>query len=216
MDQRIRSDENTAFPSVKYSLHLILLLRRRYYNGDKDPSYWKDAELKGGKPMIPRIKKILFATDLSSSAYHAFLYAFSLAEEYKAKITILPVIEPLPQFAVVFKDFEETVRHNRQERDANEIRRRLQIFCEKVGTRIDAVCSNYLSRILVPMGDPVEEILNAADKEGTDVIILGSHGKGFMKQTFLGSVSRAVLERSRKPVLSVPLPLQKGTDWIEI
>ncbi len=170
----------------------------------------------GGKPMIPRVKKILFATDLSSSAYHAFLYAFSLAEEYKAKITILHVIEPLPQFAVVFKDFEETVRHNRQERDVHEIRRRLQVFCEKVGTRIDAVCSDYLSGILVPMGDPIEEILNAADKEGADIIVLGSRGKGLMRQTLLGSVSRAVLERSRKPVLSIPLPLQEGTDWIEI
>ncbi len=74
--------------------------------------------------MIPRIKKILFGTDLSGSAYHAFLYAFCLAQEHKAKITILHVIEPLPRFAVAFKDFEEMVKHNRQERDVNEIKRR--------------------------------------------------------------------------------------------
>lgn len=217
-DERIRVDGNTAFPFAKYSFHLILLLRRHYFKmAVRRPFYGKAAGLKEVNLMIPRIKKILFATDLSSGAYHAFLYAFSLAEEYKAKITILHVIEPLPQFAVVFKDFEETVRQNRQERDVNEIKRRLQLFCEKVGTRIDAVCSDYLSGILVPMGHPVEAILNAADEEGADVIILGSHGKGFMKQTFLGSVSRAVLERSRKPVLFVPLPFQqKGADWIEI
>ncbi len=166
--------------------------------------------------MIPRIKKILFATDLSSNAYHAFLYAFCLAQEHKAKITILHVIEPLPRFAVAFKDFQEMVKHNRQERDVNEIKRRLQAFSQKVGSQIDSVGSDFLSNILVPMGHPVEEILNVADEEGCDVIILGSHGKGFMKQTFLGSVSHAVLERSRKPVLIVPLPSQKGTDWIEI
>jgi nucleotide-binding universal stress UspA family protein len=108
------------------------------------------------------------------------------------------------------------VKHNRQERDVNEIRKRLQVFSEKVGRKIDSVCADFLSNVLVPMGHPVEEILNAADEERCDVIILGSHGKGFMKQTFLGSVSHAVLERSRKPVLIVPLPFQKGPDWIEI
>ena len=70
--------------------------------------------------------------------------------------------------------------------------------------------------VFVPMGHPVEAILNAADEEGCDVIILGSHGKGFVKQTFLGSVSRGVLERSRKPVFIIPLPFEKGSDWIEM
>ncbi len=81
---------------------------------------------------------------------------------------------------------------------------------------MDSVCSDFLSNILVPTGHPVEEILNVADEEACDIIILGSHGKGFMKQTFLGSVSHAVLERSRKPVLIIPLPLQRAADWIEI
>jgi nucleotide-binding universal stress UspA family protein len=170
----------------------------------------------GGRPEIPQIKKILFATDLGKNAYHAFLYAFYLAQEHKAKIVILHAIEPLPHFAVGFKDFEEMVKHNRQERDIKEIKKRLHVFCEKVGTQMDTLCSDFLSNILVPTGYPVEEILNTAEEEGCDVIILGSHGKGFLKQTFLGSVSRGVLERSRKPVFIIPLPYEKGSDWIEI
>jgi nucleotide-binding universal stress UspA family protein len=57
----------------------------------------------------------------------------------------------------------------------------------------------------------VEEILKVADEEGCDVIVLGTHGKGFLKQTFLGSVSNSVLLRTRKPVLTVPLP-SENTD----
>jgi nucleotide-binding universal stress UspA family protein len=38
------------------------------------------------------------------------------------------------------------------------------------------------------------------------VIILGTHGKGFLKQTFLGSVARSVLDRAKKPVFIIPLP----------
>ncbi len=166
--------------------------------------------------MIPQIKKILYATDLGKYAYHAALYAFSLAQEHKAKIVILHAIEPLPHFAVVFEDFEEMVKYNRQERDTDEIKKRLVVFCQNVGDQIGSSCPDYVSNILVPMGNPVEEILNAADIEDCDVIILGSHGKGFVKQTSLGSVSRGILERSRKPVFIIPVPFEKGTDWIEI
>jgi nucleotide-binding universal stress UspA family protein len=63
-----------------------------------------------------------------------------------------------------------------------------------------------VSKILVQPGHPVEEILKAADEEAYEVIILGTHGKGFLKQTFLGSVARSVLDRARKPVFIIPLP----------
>jgi hypothetical protein len=38
---------------------------------------------------------------------------------------------------------------------------------------------------------------------------LGTHGKGFSKQTFLGSVPRSVLDRARKPVFIIPLPQEE-------
>ena len=59
-----------------------------------------------------------------------------------------------------------------------------------------------------------EEILNAATDEGCDVIVLGTHGKGFLAHAFLGSVSKAVLHRPRKPVFIIPLPSEKtSVDW---
>jgi nucleotide-binding universal stress UspA family protein len=47
--------------------------------------------------------------------------------------------------------------------------------------------------------------LKASDEEGCGLMVLGTHGKGFLKQTFLGSVARSVLDRAQKPVLIVPL-----------
>jgi nucleotide-binding universal stress UspA family protein len=165
--------------------------------------------------IIPLINEILYATDLSENSYQAFRYAFSLAQQYSAKIIILHAIEPL-HLAVVYSGFEEMVKRHREEKDINEIRRRLQAFCERASLQMGPVSTEVVSKILVPMGHPVEEILTAADEEGCDVIVLGSHGKGFMKQTFLGSVSRQVLERSKRPVFVVPIPPQKGADWVEI
>jgi nucleotide-binding universal stress UspA family protein len=63
--------------------------------------------------------------------------------------------------------------------------------------------------VIVTAAYPVEEILNIADAKACDVIVLGTHGKGWLRGTFLGSVARSVLERTRKPVFIVPLPADK-------
>ncbi|HMK52713.1 MAG TPA: universal stress protein, partial [Thermodesulfobacteriota bacterium] len=56
------------------------------------------------------------------------------------------------------------------------------------------------------------EILKVVDEEACDVIVLGTHGKGFLEQTFLGSVSSSLLLRTRKPVFLVPLPSEDISD----
>jgi nucleotide-binding universal stress UspA family protein len=49
--------------------------------------------------MIPKIKKILYATDLSKNSSYAFLYAIDMAKRHDAKIIILHAVEPLPPYA---------------------------------------------------------------------------------------------------------------------
>ena len=56
------------------------------------------------------------------------------------------------------------------------------------------VCESY----------PAEEILKTASKHDCDLIVMGSHERG-MTHTFLGSVAKSVLRRSRVPTLIVPL-----------
>src|SRR4030065_2085031 len=89
------------------------------------------------------------------------------------------------------------------------MKKHLQAFCKKAESQIGPPCVELVSKILVPLGHPPEEILNAAEKEGCDVIVLGSHGKGFLAHTFLGSVSSSVLHRTRKPVFIIPLPSEE-------
>jgi nucleotide-binding universal stress UspA family protein len=96
------------------------------------------------------------------------------------------------------------------------IRNRIRKFCEKVDEKNSLSCVVLVTKILVQVGYPPEEILKVGDEEGADVIILGSHGKGFLRQTFLGSVSGSVLARARKPVFIVPLPPEKISIWDEM
>ena len=171
--------------------------------------------------MIPQIKKILYATDLSKNSAYAFFYAVDMAQKHNASIVILHSIEPIrpiyDEGGMALEDMLKKAKKQEQEENIQEIKKRLQEFCEKTEIQIGFPCSELVSKILVPLGSPVEEILNTAEEEGCDAIILGNHGKGFLSQTFLGSVAGSVLGRSRKPVIVIPLPSEKTKiDWDKI
>ncbi len=171
--------------------------------------------------MIPQIKKILYATDLSKNSAYAFFYAVDMAKKHNASIVILHSIEPIRQYfdegGIGIEGVLKKAKKQEQEMDIEEIKKRLQDFCKKTETQIGSPCVGLVSKILVPLGHPVEEILKAADDEGCDAIVLGTHGKGFLRQTFLGSVAGSVLERTRKPVFIIPLPSEKtNIDWDKI
>jgi nucleotide-binding universal stress UspA family protein len=160
--------------------------------------------------MIPEIRKILYATDLSKNSAYAFYYAVDMAKKYDAKIIILHAVEPIPPYARFYTSLMEKVEEEQRKTYIEEIEKRLVNFCRTVEGEGVTSCVALVSKILVRMGYPAEEILQTAEDEGCDLIFLGNHGKGFLKQTFLGSVSRAVLDRSRKAVFIIPLPSEKA------
>jgi nucleotide-binding universal stress UspA family protein len=159
--------------------------------------------------MIPQIKTILFATDLSKNAAYAFYYAVHMAKRDGAKIVILHAVDPLPPMLISFEDFAYKVAKDRWEDTVKKFKERIQDISIKVDARTGISSVDLVSKILVRPGHPVEEILKVADEESCDVIVLGTHSRGFLQQTFLGSVSSSVLFRTRKPVFVVPLPSEE-------
>ena len=168
--------------------------------------------------MIPQIKKILYATDLSKNSTYAFHYAIDLARKHDAKIIILHCIEPVSPSHILVEGITEDLfkllqknKEREKEQDTAEIKKLLQQFCQNIESQIGPPCVDLISEIIVKEGHPAEEILNTADTKGCDVIVLGTHGKGWLKHAFLGSVASSVLERTRKPVFIIPLPSEKGS-----
>jgi nucleotide-binding universal stress UspA family protein len=162
--------------------------------------------------MVPEIKKILYATDLSKNSSYAFYYAINMARKFDSKIVIIHVIEPVPVEILAYaSELVKRVENRDRQEASDHIQNSIQEFCKKAEVQIGAPCLSLITKTLVLIGHPVEEILKAADEEESDTIILGSHGKGLLGQTFLGGVSSAVLYRSRKPVFIIPLPSEKAT-----
>ena len=171
--------------------------------------------------MIPQIRKILYATDLTKNSSYAFYFAADMARKHDAKIIILHCIGAIPPSVYMeagFTDAEALLQRSKEaEKKENviEIKSRLEEFCKRVESQIGPPCASLVADVVVKAGYPVEEILNTADTQGCDVIVMGTHGKGILRQAFLGSVARSVLERSRKPVFIIPLPSEKsGGEWV--
>lgn len=171
--------------------------------------------------MIPEIKKILFTTDLSQQARHAFSYALSLANQYGASLTILYVMEdPSPTQSAYLQAFigderwEELRQSHEQEirqvligkkREGSMIRQALgEMF---TAAKSDLPEKNLRSdEIVVTQGDTVDCILQEAEARKVDLIVMGYHPRGRLEEAIVGSVSRSVLRRTNVPVLLVRLP----------
>jgi nucleotide-binding universal stress UspA family protein len=161
--------------------------------------------------MIPKIQTVLYATDLSKNSAYAFRYAVNTAQQHDAKIHLLHVIEPLsPRDEALVLAYIDKKEIDRRHKDATEnlvqrIEERLKQFAERE-LKDDPEAMKRVFGIHVVQGDPATEILNMSDKLGSDIVIMGTHGKGVIGHAFLGSVAEKVLQRIRKPVYIIPLP----------
>jgi nucleotide-binding universal stress UspA family protein len=160
--------------------------------------------------MIAEIAKILYTTDLSDNSLYAFGYAVRMARQCAAAITVLHVVEPVA--GTLGNWVKERVEEEERAHSTEVIRGHLERFCEIMDK--DRTCIELVSNIFVRVGQPVETILGMADEEDSDILVLGTHGKGLLKNALLGSVSRKVLDRTSRPVVIVPLPDDK-VKWEE-
>ena len=161
--------------------------------------------------MILKIKKILYATDLSPNSAYVFRYAINSAIKHDADIIILHVFERIPGASTGMLDFylDEAQRKKLFEEKVSDtmerIKKRVTLFFEKE-LKDDPGGAGKVKSIEVCEGFAPEVILSKADELDCDAIVLGTHGKGIIANTFLGSTSKRVLRRTRKPVFIIPLP----------
>jgi len=164
--------------------------------------------------MIPEIKRILYATDLSASAEHAFTYAATIANKFDAKITVLHVVETIPtstEWQIVEylgEDRWKEVQKDNKKTFIENTNKSLSKFCKEMSLDFKA-CPFLVDEILIKEGIPVDEILKAVKSKKCDMVVMGTHGYGLLADALIGSTARRVVRRCAKPVMIVRLPNRK-------
>ena len=159
--------------------------------------------------MIPKIKDILYATDLSRNSPFVFQYAVYLAEKFAAHICLLHVMERIPsqKYLITDSPMAETLKDEYEKErlvEVHEIKQRMEEFCTRE-LKDRSLLLEQVS-ILVIDGCPASGILGKVDELRPDMLVMGTHSKGFLTHAFLGSVAKKVLDRIKIPVFIIPIP----------
>ncbi len=139
----------------------------------------------------PRHDKLLLATDLSEASVSATDEAFELASRLGAALLVVSVIDP----GTLLRPGGRYGARMDQVRDRRE--QVAQTLVER--GRTEGVTVSFL----VWEGDPGDMIVEAAEAEHVDLVLVGSHGRGAVGRFFLGSVSEHVVRHAPCPVLVV-------------
>jgi nucleotide-binding universal stress UspA family protein len=139
--------------------------------------------------VMPRVETILLATDLTGASSAATDHAIDLAVRLDVKLLVVTVLEPAKV---------PVAGRRGGGRDARDVRAR---EAQAVVNRARAEGAD--ARFLIWEGDPGDGIVAAADAEGADLIVVGTHGRSTVGRFLLGSVSDHVVHRAGCPVLVV-------------
>ncbi|EWG07117.1 MAG: Universal stress protein UspA-related nucleotide-binding protein [Candidatus Aramenus sulfurataquae] len=137
-------------------------------------------------------ERILVAYDGSENAKRALLQGIELAKLFNSRLFVVEAIDLtvfynagiLPPLSAL-KDLEKKVKADMAE--ATELAK---------SQGVDVITE-------VIEGDPATSVLDYAEKNNVDLIVVGSRGLSRFKRVFLGSVSTAILKHAKVPVMVV-------------
>ncbi len=139
--------------------------------------------------------RILVPIDFSEHSKKALQYAIPFAEQFKASIDLLYVVEPTVYPAdfsfgqVAFPSVEEELK----QRGGEELE---ALIRNQIGSRVKA-------RSSVRTGKAFNEIDLYAKEEEIDLIIIATHGHSGMEHVLFGSTAEKVIRYAPCPVLVV-------------
>lgn len=146
-----------------------------------------------------KLKRILVPIDFSDDSLNALDFAVDFAAPFGAELAILFVVEPV-YYATPSELYgpttnlamllDEQKRVGVQQLDA------LAADLEKRGQRV---------RTILQAGTPYRTIIDVAQRQGADLIVMATHGRTGLTHVLMGSVAERVVREAACPVLTVRL-----------
>lgn len=140
--------------------------------------------------MVKKIAKILSPIDGSPNSIRGLQNALTLAKPHNAEVTGLFIINIPATAAIKFTP---------------QMRKKEIKYAESIlrdATKL-ALKNGVAFKPKVETGDPKAKIVKIANSDQYDLIVIGSRGRGAVKEMFLGSTSNHVLHKVKKPVIIV-------------
>lgn len=140
------------------------------------------------------MKKILVPTDFSKNALKAVTYASEIAQKSGASIFLLHVIEPDINMVKMGGDSyrDEKVKENLGQ---------LNLYQKSVTD----IYPGIKVEVRLAWGATIDSILDFAEEEEIDLIVMGTTGASGLKEFFMGSVTAGTIGKTNIPVLTVPV-----------
>ncbi len=146
---------------------------------------------------MKKVEKILAPTDLSEISRLGLSYALDLARGWGAEVTVYHVAD-----GAELANYKATS---------------LQDLIDKHQKALEQYLKDHFADVLplvelrtkVEIGSAAPGILAEAEKEGSDLIVMSTHGRTGLAHILMGSVTEHVLRNARCPVFSVHPPRAK-------
>lgn len=138
------------------------------------------------------LKKILWVTDFSDEAQEAFIYAREFAKTFKAKLIALHVV---PDFSPALYNTTAVIK--------GELVKRISGMKKEAERKLNALqrTRRFEFKSIVTEGNASKKIIETAEKQKVDLIVMGKKGASAIEKLFIGSVANQVLRNSTVPVL---------------
>ena len=138
---------------------------------------------------------VLLAVDYTKHSVYVAEKARVLANKYQAKLSVIHVLDNIPM-----PDTNYGTVIALDQISADELLEAEKIKFMELG---DQLAIDVVNRWMV-WGIPTQEIINIADQEQVDLIIVGSHGRHGLA-LLLGSTANSVLHHAKCDVMAVRL-----------
>jgi nucleotide-binding universal stress UspA family protein len=147
--------------------------------------------------MAIRIQRILVPLDFSDQAATVLEWAAHLAEQHQSRLVLLhayhlPVEFQQLEGAYLPPDFWSNVKA-----EAEQSLRGYAQDLEGRGLQVET---------LVREGYPASVIVDEAEGQGVDLVVIGTHGHSGLKHMLLGSIAERVVQKAPCAVLAVKSP----------
>jgi nucleotide-binding universal stress UspA family protein len=144
------------------------------------------------------LRRLLVPVDFSPHSEQALRYAAALADKFGAELFLLHVFQDLTIYQTEVVSGAPPIVPPVEQLTASARGEMARLVREK---KLD----RFPTHTEIVEGGPVEEIVDYAKEKNIDLIVMGTHGRGWLAHVLMGSVAEKVVRKAPCPVLTVRL-----------